>query len=78
MVYILYIYTHPYHPNINDFIERSFRSVKDLTRCMITHLSVYLILIGIKLPHMLVWLGTSYLMQQYIVIRGKLILNGMV
>ena len=28
-------YTHPYHPNMLGFVERSFRSVKDLSRCML-------------------------------------------
>ena len=32
---ILNQYTHPYHPNMLGFVERSFRSVKDLSRCML-------------------------------------------
>ena len=28
-------YTHPYHPSMLGFVERSFRSVKDLSRCML-------------------------------------------
>jgi len=30
-------YKHPYHPNMNGFVERAFRSIKDLARCMLHH-----------------------------------------
>jgi hypothetical protein len=30
-------FIHPYHPNMNGFIERAFRSMKDLARCMLLH-----------------------------------------
>jgi hypothetical protein len=30
-------FIHPYHPNMNGFIERAFRSMKDLGRCIMLH-----------------------------------------
>ena len=77
---------------MNDFVERSvrsirlvrsvrsvksIRSIKDLAKCII-HMQAILIHIGRKQSHMLVWLGTSCLMQQWMVIQEKLIINGMV
>ena len=34
---IFHRFIHPYHPNMNGFVERAFRSIKDLARCIMIH-----------------------------------------